>query len=88
MFKKIQFQVADGNCVDTMEDKNVSIDDVIRLLKNPNVINMTVTKMTAGQYLKSKHNQDIPNKTRLAKCDNDGNITGYIELNEENIHTN
>lgn len=53
MFKKIKFQVADGNCVDTMEGNNVSIDEVIRILKDPNVINMTVTKMTAGQYLKS-----------------------------------
>lgn len=53
MFKKIKFQVADGNCVDTREGENVSVDEVIRILRDPNVINMTVTRMTAGQYFKS-----------------------------------
>lgn len=53
MFKKIKFQVADGNCVDTLEGDNISIDEVIKILKDPNVINLTATRMTSGQYLKS-----------------------------------
>lgn len=56
MFKKIKFQIASGNCVDTMEGEDVSVDEVIRIIKDPNMINITITKMTAGEYLRRNNN--------------------------------
>jgi len=52
MFKKINFEIAEENCTCTYSGKDVSEEEAIRLLKNPNVISLTVTRMTRGEYLK------------------------------------
>jgi len=52
MFKKVHFEQAEGNCTCTYDGKDVSEEEAIRLLKNPNVIALTVTRMTRGEYLK------------------------------------
>jgi hypothetical protein len=54
MFKKVKFQLAQGNCVNTYECKNKSIDDIVEIIKNPNMISLSVVKMTPAQYLKGK----------------------------------
>jgi hypothetical protein len=52
MFKRVKFEQAEGNCTCTYDGKDVSEEEAIRLLKNPNVISLTVTRMTRGEYLK------------------------------------
>ena len=54
MFKTIKFNLVEGSVVSTMEGKNVTLEEVIRLLKDENVISITATKMTPREYLKSK----------------------------------
>lgn len=53
MFKKVKFNRAEGNVVTTYEAKDVSMDDVIKILKDENVLSFTATKMTPSEYLKS-----------------------------------
>jgi len=58
MFKKIKFQIAQGNFVNTYEGKNKSIEEIIEIIKDPDMISLSVIKMTPAQYLKSKKSVD------------------------------
>lgn len=49
---KIKFQHATGRAVISYKNDYGTIEEAIELLKNPDVINITVTKQTAAQYLK------------------------------------
>jgi hypothetical protein len=53
-FKKIKFQLTQGSVVSTMEGEDVSLDEAIRILKDPNIISVTVTRMTPKEYLKTQ----------------------------------
>jgi len=55
MFKKIKFEVADGNVVSTYEGKDKSLEDVIKILKDPCVISISATKMTRSEYFKNNN---------------------------------
>lgn len=49
---KIKFQHASGCSVITYKNDYGTLEHAIKLLENPDVINITVTKMTPAQYLK------------------------------------
>lgn len=49
---KIKFQHATGRAVVSYKNDDGTIEEAIELLKNPDVISITVTKMTPAQYLK------------------------------------
>jgi len=49
---KVKFQHAQGKAVITYKGDDVTMEEVLELLKNPNVITLTVTKETPAQYLK------------------------------------
>ena len=50
---KVKFQHAKGRAVVTYKGgDDVTIEEVMELLKNPEVITLTVTKETPAQYLK------------------------------------
>ena len=49
---KIKFQHASGCSIITYKNNYGTLEHAIELLKNPDVINITVTKMTPAQYLK------------------------------------
>lgn len=53
MFKKIKFKVAEGRCVMGYECKNVTAQEAKRLLDDPNVIQITLIRMTDSEYLKT-----------------------------------
>jgi uncharacterized protein with FMN-binding domain len=55
MFKKVKFELSDGNFVDTYEGENKSLADVIAILSDPNIISLTVTKMTKSEYFKKNN---------------------------------
>ncbi len=48
---KIKFQHAMGRAVVSYKNDDGTIEEAIDLLKNPDVISITVTKMTPAQYL-------------------------------------
>ena len=54
---KIKMQVANGSAVYTMKGEEDTIEQVIALLKNPDVISITVTKQTPNEYFKSKRKE-------------------------------
>lgn len=49
---KVKFQRAKGRAVVTYKGDDVTMEEVMELLKNPEVITLTVTKETPAQYLK------------------------------------
>lgn len=55
---KIKMQVANGSAVYTMKGEEDTIEQVIALLKNPDVISITVTKQTPNEYFKSKRKEN------------------------------
>ena len=55
---KIKMQVANGSAVYTMKGEEDTIEQVIALLKNPDVISITVTKQTPNEYFKSKRKKN------------------------------
>lgn len=55
---KIKIQVVNGSAVYTMKDEEDTIEQVIALLKNPDVISITVTKQTSNEYFKSKRKEN------------------------------
>lgn len=55
---KIKMQVANGSAVYTMKSEEDTIEQVIALLKNPDVISITVTKQTPNEYFKSKRKEN------------------------------
>ena len=55
---KIKMQVVNGSAVYTMKDEEDTIKQVIALLKNPDVISITVTKQTPNEYFKSKRKEN------------------------------
>lgn len=50
---KIKMQVANGSAIYNMRGEEDAIEQVIELLKNPNVISITVTKQTPNEYFKT-----------------------------------
>lgn len=54
IFKKIKFDIADGNRVITYEARNVTLDEALKIFKDLNVISFTATRMSISQYLKSR----------------------------------
>lgn len=54
-YRKIKFEVLDGNAVAGFESpkgESVTIDEIIRILRNPNVIKITAKRMTPREALK------------------------------------
>ena len=49
---KIKFQYASGKAVFDYKNDSATLEEAIDLLNNPNVIKITVTKMTPAQYFK------------------------------------
>lgn len=49
---KVKFQHAEGKVVVTYKNNDITLEEVVELLKNPNVITLTVIKETPAQYLK------------------------------------
>jgi len=61
MFKKIKFQIAESSTlITTMEGKDVTLEEAIRLLKNPNIINFTATKMTPKEFFMKNNSKSTP----------------------------
>lgn len=50
---KIKMQVANGSAIYNMRGEEDAIEQVIELLKNPDVISITVTKQTPNEYFKT-----------------------------------
>lgn len=50
---RIKMQVANGSAVYTMKGEEDTIEQVVALLKNPDVISITITKQTPTEYFKS-----------------------------------
>ena len=50
---RIKMQVANGSAVYTMKGEEDTIEQVIALLKNPDVISITITKQAPTEYFKS-----------------------------------
>lgn len=50
---KIKMQVANGSVIYNMRGEEDAIEQVIELLKNPDVISITVTKQTPNEYFKT-----------------------------------
>lgn len=50
---RIKMQVANGSAVYTMRGEEDAIEHVVDLLKNPDVISITVIKKTPTEYFKS-----------------------------------
>lgn len=50
---RIKMQVANGSAVYTMKGEEDTIEQVVALLKNPDVISITITKQTPMEYFKS-----------------------------------
>lgn len=48
---KIKFQYASGKAVFDYKNDSATLEEAIDLLNNPNVIKITVTKMTPGAIL-------------------------------------
>ncbi len=55
---KIKFQHATGNAVIDYKNDWGTIEEAIAILKDPNVIKITVTKMTPAQYFKRRKEDD------------------------------
>lgn len=55
---RIKMQVANGSAVYTMKGEEDTIEQIIALLKNPDVISITVTKQTPNEYFKSKRKEN------------------------------
>lgn len=51
---KIKFQYAKGKAVFDYKNDCGTLEEAMELLKNPDVIKITVTKMTPAQYFKRK----------------------------------
>lgn len=51
---KIKFQYAQGLAVLDYKNDSGTLEEAMELLKNPDVIKITVTKMTPAQYFKKK----------------------------------
>ena len=51
---KIKFQYAQGLAVLDYKNDSGTLEEAMELLKNPDVIEITVTKMTPAQYFKKK----------------------------------
>lgn len=51
---KIKFQYAQGKAVFDYKNDYGTLEEAVELLKNPDVIKITVTKMTPAQYFKKK----------------------------------
>lgn len=49
---KIKFQYAEGKAVFDYKNDCATLEEAVELLKNPNVIKITVTKITPAQYFK------------------------------------
>lgn len=49
---KIKFQYASEKAVFDYKNDSATLEEAIDLLNNPNVIKITVTKMTPAQYFK------------------------------------
>ena len=50
---RIKMQVANGSAVYTMKGEEDTIEQVVALLKNPDVISITITKQTPTEHFKS-----------------------------------
>ena len=50
---RIKMQVANGSAVYTMKGEEDTIEQVVALLKNPDVISITITKQTPTECFKS-----------------------------------
>ena len=55
---KIKFQHATGNAVIDYKNDWGTIEEAIEILRDPNVIKITVTKMTPAQYFKRRKEDD------------------------------
>lgn len=55
---KIKMQVANGSAVYTMKGEEDTIEQVVALLKNPDVISITITKQTPNEYFKSQRREN------------------------------
>ena len=55
---KIKFQHATGNAVIDYKNDWGTIEEAIEILRDPNVIKITVTKMTPAQYFKRRKEGD------------------------------
>ena len=51
---KVKFNYADGSAVYTYTNDDATLQHAVDLLKDPNVISITVTKQTPTQYLKTQ----------------------------------
>lgn len=49
---KIKFQHACGKAVISYKNDDGTLEEAVALLKNPEVISITITKQTPSQYLK------------------------------------
>ena len=49
---KLRFQHAQGRAVAEYKDDEATLDEIIEILKNPDVIKVTVVKETPAQYFK------------------------------------
>lgn len=49
---KIKFSYANGLAVMDLKNDNGTMEEAIELLKNPDVIKITITKETTAQYFK------------------------------------
>lgn len=50
---RIEMQVSNGSANFTTQNEQDTIEQVIALLKNPDVISITITKQTPTEYFKS-----------------------------------
>ena len=50
---RIKMQVANGSAVYTMKGEEDTIEQGVALLKNPDVISITITKQAPKEYFKS-----------------------------------
>lgn len=50
---KIKFKVGEGRCVFEYTNGRATLDEAVRILQDPNVLSISVTKCTPNQYLKN-----------------------------------
>lgn len=51
---RAKFNVAHGRAVFSYKSDDITLDKAIELVRNPEVISVTITKQTPAQYLKSQ----------------------------------